>query len=954
MTGRWTGRVQAAGPGRGAVLATMLAVVMVGARCSSADDTTAADFEFFEKQVRPLLVEHCHACHSAARKVRGGLRLDGANGWRTGGDSGPAIIPGKPDESLLIQAVRYTDSGLSMPPKGKLSDSTIKVLEEWVRAGAIAPEDQPVVTGNAIDWQAARDFWSYRPPRDVPPPDVRDAAWSMHPIDRFILARLKESDLSPQPEATREVLIRRLSFDLLGLPPQPEEIDAFVNDPSPRAYENLVDRLLSSPHFGERWGRHWLDIVRFAESLTLRGFVFKEAWRYRDYVVQTFNDDVPFNQFLREQIAGDLLPAESMEARRRQLVATTFLTLGNTNLEEQDKRQLDMDVVDEQLDVISKAFLAQTITCARCHDHKFDPIPARDYYALAGILRNTQLLEHENVSKWKEVPYPLPPAEESRFAEHETAVAQLTQQITDMKQRIAGNSKSAVTAVRDLPGVVVDDRQAKKVGEWKDSQHTRPYIGDGYVHDLAQGQGEKTLTFEPELPASGRYEVRLAYTPGGNRATNVPATVFSAEGMTTKVVNMREAPPIDGHFVSLGEYRFETANQSYVIVASDGADGHVVADAVQFLPTTDAVATTSGATPPKAVDPSSQSATDEIKLLEKQLAKLKKDSPQRPKVMTVVERKEISDSPIHLRGSVHTLGDVAPRGFLTVTSTGNAIDFPAAESGRRELADWLASPENPLPARVFTNRAWHWLFGQGLVRTVDNFGTTGETPSHAELLDHLALHFVEHGWSIKDLVRYIVLSKTYRQSSGGQAKDDPDNRLLSGAPRKRLDAESLRDAMLSISGNLIPDVGGPTIPADTATDFGFVDRSARRSLYVPVFRNSLPELFEVFDFADPSVVVGQRNQSTVAPQALFLLNDPFVKAQALAAAQRLLADSAAGDDERITLAFRRTLGRPPDPHERQLVRNALSSAEDSPERRLQNWTTVFQTLFATLDFRYCD
>jgi hypothetical protein len=614
-----------------------------------------------------------------------------------------------------------------------------------------------------------------------------------------------------------------------------------------------------------------------------------------------------------------------------------------------------MDVVDEQLDVISKSILAQTVTCARCHDHKFDPIPTKDYYALAGILRNVQLLQHENVSKWMEVPYPLPAEEESRFTEQEAAVAALTKEITGLKQSIAGKSKPAVTAVGDLPGVIVDDRQAKKVGEWKDSQHTRPYIGDGYVHDLAQGQGEKTLTFEPELPKSGRYEVRLAYTAGGNRATNVPVSVFSAEGMTTKTVDMRAAPPIDGHFVSLGEYRFETANQSYVIVATDDANGHVIADAVQFLPAEEGnqAATRTAAT----ANANSKSIQDEIKELEGQLATLKKKSPQRPMVMSIVERKEITDSPIHLRGSVHTLGDVVPRGFLTVTSAGESDSIPEAESGRKELANWLTARENPLPARVFANRVWHWLFGRGLVRTVDNFGTTGEAPSHPELLDHLAVHFVEHGWSVKDLIRYIVLSKTYRQAStqsDAVLKADPENQLLSHAPRKRLDAECLRDAMLSISGNLKMDVGGSTIPSDTATDIAFTDRATRRSIYVPVFRNSLPELFEVFDFPDPSVVVGQRNQSTVVPQALFLLNDPFVKAQAQAAAQRLLAEDAGSEDERITTAFRRTLGRSPDSQERQLLRERLSSAENSDDDRLKTWTSLFQTLFATLDFRYCD
>ncbi len=380
---------------------------MLALSSASANEPSAAGLEFFEKNIRPIFVEHCYECHGG-EDIKGGVRLNASAGWIHGGDSGPAVVAGKPDESLLVEAIRY-GGNVEMPPTGKLPGEKIRLVEQWVSMGAPAPRESTMRSiETSIDIDAGRKFWAYQPVRDWPPPEVDTRGGSATSIDCFVLARLETAGVSPQPGAERTVLVRRLYFDLIGLPPTPEEIDRFLNDTSSNAYEVLVDRLLASPQFGERWGRHWLDVVRFAESLTLRGFILPEAWRYRDYVIESFGNDRPYDEFLRHQIAGDLLPADSVESRQRQLIATTFLALGNTNLEEQDKRQLDMDVVDEQLDVLGKAILGQTIGCARCHDHKFDPIPTRDYYALAGIFRNTQALEHENVSKWMEVPLPLP------------------------------------------------------------------------------------------------------------------------------------------------------------------------------------------------------------------------------------------------------------------------------------------------------------------------------------------------------------------------------------------------------------------------------------------------------------------------------------------------------------------------------------------------------------------
>jgi cytochrome c553 len=935
-------------------VAACFGIALVAVQAADARDDAppaAPSAEFFEKKIRPVLAAHCYQCHSAdaqrAKKLKAGLLLDSRDGLLRGGDSGPAVVPGKPDDSRLIQALRHAGD-LKMPPKGKLPESVIADFERWVALGAPAP--RAAAAGRkavGLSNEQGRSFWAYRPLRKTDPPAVRDATWPAGDIDRFILARLEAVGLTPAGDADRPTLARRLYYDLTGQPPTPEEVDAFARDSDPLAYEKLVDRLLASPGFGERWGRHWLDIARFAESVTLRGMVLKEAWRYRDYVIDAFDRDVPFDRFIREQIAGDLLPTATVADRCRQLVATTFLTLGNTNLEEQDKRQLRMDVVDEQLDVIAKGFLAQTVTCARCHDHKFDPIPTRDYYALAGILRNAKALEHANVSKWVEVPLPVEPAEEARLREHERAVAALQARIKDAKAKAGGKAVAGrgVLAVGDVPGVVVDDTQAKKVGEWKDSQHSGTYIGRGYVHDLNAGKGEKTLTFQPELPAGGEYEVWLAYSHGNSRAAAVPVTVFSADGEKTVPVDMRKPPPIDGRFVSLGRYQFERNGQGFVIIATAGTTGHVTADALVFLPTSQAGLATKTKAPPKATG-------DAIRKLEAELKKLQESGPKRPMVMSVVEEGHIEDARVHIRGSVHTLGELAPRGFLQVATIGAPPTIPANESGRRQLADWIAAPDNPLTARVIVNRAWHWLFGAGLVRTTDNFGTTGEPPSHPELLDYLAVRFVEDGWSVKRLVRAIVLSRTYRQKSATgnprSAMVDPENRLLARQNRRRLDAECIRDTLLAVGGQLRRDRGGPTFPPELASDFGYRYADTRRSVYAPVFRNALPELFEAFDFADPSVVTGRRNVSTVAPQALLLLNHPFVVDQARAAAGRLLAEGGADDGARLVRAYRLCLGRAPTDGERRVGLAFLRSAGDPREA----WARVVQALFASADFRY--
>ena len=937
--------------------------------------------EFFEKRVRPVLVERCYECHGE-KKQKGGLRLDSAASVLKGGDSGPALVPGKPEESRLIKGISWSDPDFQMPPKNKLSEAEIGSLTEWVKMGAPDSRTNPVAQ-LALHEPRATNHWAYRPLQKNSPPPAKNSTWPRTDIDRFVLAKLEAVAASregaaiqsteqprphgtrprPAPDADRATLIRRAYYDLVGLPPTPEQVDAFVRDKSPEAFTLVVDRLIASPQFGERWGRHWLDVARYAESVTLRGFVFKEAWRYRDYVIDAFNTDLPYDQFVREQIAGDLLDSSSLAEKRRRMIATTFLALGNSNLEEQDKAQLRMDIVDEQLDTIGKAFLAQTIGCARCHDHKFDPIPTRDYYAMAGILRNTKTVTNANVSAWLELPLPVDPEQEKAFALQEKEIASLQTEIKkakDAAKMLAGKSSEpkpsrnfqpVVVAAGELPGFVVDSAQAKAVGEWKHSQFSKHYIGDGYLHDDSGGKGGKTLTFQPDLKKGGRYEVRFAYLHGASRATNVPVTVFHADGETTVLVNEQEAPVLDGRFVSLGEFRFEANGFGYALVSNEGTVGHVTADAVQFLPSDLVAAEATRLTSnPRSKDVSPDTlGSAHLKSLEAKLKKLQESRPKRPLVMSVREEEKIEDTFVHVRGSVHNLGAKVPRGFLQVATLGSAPMVPGQQSGRREFADWIARPENPLTARVMVNRVWHWLFGAGLVRTTDNFGAMGEVPSHPELLDHLASRFIAQGWSVKKLVREIVLSRTYQLSSvAADGVPDPENRLFWRANRRRLDAECIRDTMLFVSGQLRDERGGPSFKPTQSADYGFAYADPRRSVYVPAFRNALPEIFEAFDFADPSMVVGVRNASTVAPQALFLMKHPFVREQAGAAAKRLLAEKLSNDDARLNRACRLTLGRAPTPGETFVAKKSLG-AETDP---IAAWTDIFHALFASPDFRY--
>jgi len=986
-----------------AVLFSTLATLGSVDAARAASEPDRDGLKHFEAKIRPVLVEKCYSCHSAeAKALRGGLLLDTRQGLLTGGDSGPAIVVGKPEESSLIQALKF--ESFEMPPSGKLPDAVIADFELWIKNGAPDPRVGPIATAakKGIDLDAGRKFWSFRPVERKAPPTVKSAAWPHGDIDRFIAAKLDEKGLAPAADADKAVWLRRVSFDLVGLPPTQAEIDAFLLDESPTAQEKVVDRLLASPHFGERWGRHWLDVARFAESSGGgRSMVFKEAWRYRDYVVESFNRDKPLDRFIVEQIAGDLLPHKDDAEEHDHLVATSYLVLGANNYEEQDKKILEMDVADEQIEAVGKGMLAMTIGCARCHDHKFDPIPTADYYAMAGIFRSTNVLIHENVSRWIERPLPMSPDLEKVVAKHDAAVAALKQKLDAAKEvvkKLDGSNpkaKTGIVAPSSLDGIVVDDAQAKRVGSWTNSKHYKRYVGEGYVSDDGEGKGLKTLTFQPEFKKAGVYDVRLAYIAAGDRADGVPISLLTVDGEIDVKVDMRKTPPIDGRFASLGKYRFDPSNQWFVMVSNEGTTGFVTVDCVQFVLIDEKTAV--AAKDPKseksgtANDPAAMAmkrATADVESLEKEMKTLQATGPARPMTMAVDDAEKIEDCKICIRGNVHNRGQAVPRGVLQVATHGKWNTVPSDESGRLQLAEWVANSSNPLTSRVYVNRVWHYLFGAGLVRTVDNFGTTGEAPSHPELLDYLASEFTTSNWSTKRLVRSIALSHIYRTSSTVDpatakkaAAVDPDNRLLWRMNRRRLDAESIRDAILVVSGKLDRKLGGIAVEDPNVlkgvgtvmpTEYGFVFADTRRSIYTPAFRNRTLELFEAFDFADPNSVTGKRNISTVAPQALYLLNSPFVMEQASAAAARSLAEHPTLDDEqRIETAFRDALGRAPSEREAQTAlaavkkRSAVASNlpvtvsvsdanEATTDPKLAAWEQVYQALYGCVDFRYVD
>lgn len=937
-----------------------LSIILVQSQVS-ADD--AEKLAFFESRIRPVLIQHCYECHSAdSRELRGGLLVDSRKGLAAGGDSGPALSHDKPEHSLLLKALRYED-GLEMPPEKKLPASVIADFEQWIRDGATDPRSgKAPARKHSIDLEKGQEFWSFRPIAPTTIPEGQ-RSWAINDVDRFVSSRWPDSQVAPA-DAPPDVVLRRLSLVLTGLLPEPEEQLAFTaawEQDRDAAVRSVVDRLLESPRYAERWGRHWLDVVRFAESTGGgRSMMLPDAWRFRDYVIDSFRKDKPYPQLIREHIAGDLLPSSSDAQHDEQVIGAGYLMLGAINYEEQDKEQLRMDVVDEQIDSMGRTFLGMTLGCARCHDHKFDPVPTSDYYALAGIFRSTKALTPGNVSGW--VTRPLKNGvDQAAIDAWKQKDSELEKQIAALKKLVQNSGKrSAAPGLSELAGVIVDDAEAVLEGEWTDSQFQQPFVGEGYKHSGQPRKGTKA-TYTTSLPKDDEYEVRMVINHADSRSDRIPVVISHVDGETQLEISQKAVPPVDGVFTSLGRFRFSSdIPAKAVVLAEQAAPGYVIIDAIQFVPTAEMPLNDM---PAELAAESRPQMEARLKSLEAERKKHTASRPNAPVAMCVEDEKQPADWHLHVRGEIRNLGPVVPRGFLSVTHQASLPSRPTGEltstSGRRELADWISSDANPLTARVWVNRIWLNVMGEGLVRTTDNFGTTGELPTHPELLDYLAGTLIRKDhWSTKAMIRRLCLSRTFRMSSVPSSdleKTDPDNRLWTHAFERRMDAETLRDCLLQISGQLDLSVsGGPTIEKISQYDneYRHPDHPKFcRSVFVPTFRNSMLDVFEIFDAANPNSVVGKRNESTRPAQALFLMNSPFVAAQAKDAARRILADEDFRNmpvADRIDYAYRLCLGRLPVADEKAVL---LEVVGDDPDSEVV-WSEVLHSLFASFSFRH--
>jgi hypothetical protein len=943
------------------LIGSFLAMIVCSIVVAQAQDTLAesrgfssdaANLEFFEKNVRPLLIQHCYECHSGPES-KGGLKLDSQSSLRHGGDSGAVVQTGQPDSSLLVKAVRYKDLDLQMPPKNRLPESQIEILERWVEQGAVFPEsslnqdpmegtDKQAEPGNSSNGNSSTDgspkpngmsiedgrkFWSMLPLSDPKIPQVQNPKWVNHPIDSFVLHKLEANGLQPMPRADQVSLIRRATYDLIGLPPTSDEIDAFVSDSMPGAFERVVDRLLESPDYGVRWGRHWLDVARYADSNGLdENMAFGNAWRYRDYVVHAFNTDKPFDQFLTEQIAGDLLPYANNETR----TATGFLVLGAKVLAEPDKDKLLMDTIDEQIDTVGKAFTGMTLGCARCHDHKFDPIKQADYYRLAAIFKSTRTFNGKNtgaLKHWNEFIL-ADAAEEAKIKEIDAEIAKRHAAAAAFKA--AETERLRIAAQAKATEYLMACAQFSTMTSLQEIEEiARP----NNLHPRILHQCRKHLAFHADDPFFAKWhELAGSVDAVGIQDFYRPLFEGSAKAWA-------EAKKLDNAVVKLEDEQLEAAR----LVLNDGAG-------LLAVP----------AKPSFAFD---EPALKEYYRLADEARLLESFSPDLPAAMSVGEDKIAETLPIHIRGSHRNFGALVTRGFpeVMLVSTAQPI-FPKQHSGRLELAQWLANSNHPLTARVYVNRVWGWHFGQALVRSTENFGRVGETPSHPELLDWLVRNWIESGFSTKQLHRWIMSSRTYQMAVDTSprrlaATADPENRWLSHFPMMRLDAEQIRDSVLAVSGQLDRSLGGKTVPLrnlqfvfdHTSCDHTKYD-SLRRSIYLPVVRNNLYSLFEQFDFPDPTMPTGHRNATTVAPQALLMMNSELVVQAADKLAQSVLQAKDTTVD-RTAWVVRQVLGRLATLQDHQQIAQFLLEVPTSTSEQ-QVWTLICQNLLASNEFFY--
>ena len=887
----------------------------------SAPGASSDPVDFFKARVRPILANHCFACHTDMKM--GGLQMDTREHLLKGGNSGPAVLPGNPDESLLIRAVSHTHPKLKMPPQGKLSEEQIADLRTWVSSGvhwdtgtpAVAPKKEYVITAEQ------RKFWSFQPVRKPEIPAVKDQSWAKNPLDHFILRRLEERGLKPVKAADKRTLLRRATFDLIGLPPTPQEITDFLNDSSPDAFAKVVDRLLASPHYGERWGRYWLDVARYADEDTLfpDGEPFPNGYRYRDWVIQAFNEDMPYDLFVKAQIAGDLLEKETGRPLRAGL---GLFALGPWYYKIIEPPKARADERQDRIDVLTRGFQGLTVACARCHDHKYDPIPTKDYYAIAGVFANTEARE-----------YPL-------------ADASVVKTYDDQKKKVTDQEEEIKKVL---------EKERKRLGEElaKDvSRYLLAAAGQGPADGLDQETVER---FRKYLAVQEKSHPFLTEWDG-LRASGAAATALTkaADDFRQRVLKvLAEKKEIEEY----NERVLEEAKKSkdpYDLFCKGCNVVTRTLERDEFVLWTDLFGEKQR-TLEKV--PGVLYYDDEhidrflkgepktrVAGMRATLESLKKALPERyPFLHVIGDVDNPTDLKQAIRGDPYNLGDPVPRHFLSVLCDGKPAAFHNG-AGRLELAEAIASPRNPLTARVMVNRIWQHHFGMGIVRTPSNFGMVGDRPSHPQLLDYLASRFVELHWSVKAMHREIMLSATYAESSEDAAENvaaDPDNRLLWHANRRRLDVEAMRDGILFAAGKLDPQVGGPA--------FSWDKPSTRRTVYGKVSRFRLERMLGLFDFPDANITCEQRASTNVPPQKLFFLNSDLVSEEAKALSARL-HEEVLGDPARIERAYQLLFGRAPSAYEKQRGLAFLTSGADQSAA----WQQYAQMLYSSNEFNFLD
>ena len=906
---------------------------------------TPEQLETFEKTVRPIFVENCQGCHNAKLKS-GGLDLSSAEGLKDAASGGFFGAASEPDKSLIVEALGY-EGRVKMPPPGKLSAEKISAVRAWVAAGAPTPPVESAtgvrsVATRGVITEADRNFWAFKPLANPKPPAVSRKDWAANPIDAFVLSAMEKKGLAPAPPADRYTLLRRATFDLTGLPPTDKEIADFLADRSPNAFEKVVDRLLASPRYGERWGREWLDVMRYADSTgSDEDHRYPHAWRYRDWVIAAFNKDMPYDEFVREQLAGDILAADPKSGVGYDgIIATGFLALGKKALAQKDLPLKRYDVVDDQIDVTAKALLGLTVTCARCHDHKFDPIATKDYYSMAAIFAST--LSYEKGEDGPSVETPLVPAAQyESFKKQWDAVLDLDSKIDK---------------------IINFDAEAKKARD-KDAEAIPGYMLAAYrVYSKHEGLNAVAADTKLDSAKLGRW---VAYLKDDTRPE-----LKNWRG-ATDATRQHVAEEYQGEF-GRGAYQYDQnlswwkqARKSYPEAGKVAgprpewklADGPFfyatwITNGPMHLSQDDQIATLDG------------EKAKSVRDLIAQREQLERAAPKEEVPMAcAVKEGPVMDQKVFLRGDYHNLGAPAPRTFPAILRLTAPAEPVQTGSGRLELANWIVSGKNPIAARVMANRIWLGHFSEGIVRTPDNFGRLGDRPSDPELLDYLAQRLVDGGWSVKKMHRLIMLSRTYQMSAEYDAAKkaaDPENRLFSHFPSRRLSIEEIRDSYLAMGGDIDFTMGGtldPGVGTDGETSANRIsmnpESTNRRSIYLPLRRSNLPTLLALFDFGDATTPQGYRPATTVATQALFVMNSPMVDREAKNISAAALARDKK-DSRRMERIYLTVLNRRPDPNEIDAGLTYIQSLRrkwrDFDEAKA--WKSFCHALMASNDFIY--